>query len=220
MRLQFLFVFILISGGVFLLYGCGSHETVGVNANAVDSQLNKDLTTPTPEPEPTVSFDVLAKRLDLPKPEDFPVSKQDKFNGTPIPPKLLGKRANTYKTVITEGAKAGPNFAGHYTVVTWGAGLGNFSIAIVDARDGRVLFMPFDGVGHAGYGLNFEGRDEMNPAFRIDSKLLAFSGCPGKEYEGCTDWDKEGVYIYSFVNERFKLLKFVKRQDFEAALKP
>ncbi|CAN5453084.1 hypothetical protein BH10ACI2_BH10ACI2_14720 [soil metagenome] len=184
-----------------------------------DLPLNKDQAQPTPEKEPTVPFEVLASRLNLPKPDDFPVAKRDMFAGTPAAPKLVGKRSQTYKTVISEGAKAGPNFAGHYSVVTWGAGMGNFSIAIVDATDGRILFMPFDGVGHAGYGLNFEGRDEMNPAFRIDSKLLVFSGCPGKEYEGCTDWDKEGVYIYKFENERFKLLKFVKREDFEAALK-
>lgn len=220
MKQLFLSVTVLISCVALLLSCSGSQETNGSNTSAANLPSNTNLATPTPEPQPRVPFEILAQRLNLPKPEDFPVSKRDELNGTPIPPKPIGKRANTYKTVITEAAKAGPNFAGHYTVVTWGAGLGNFSIAIVDARDGRVLFMPFDGVGNAGYGLNFEGRDEMNPAFRIDSKLLVFSGCPGKEYGGCTDWNKEGVYIYSFVNERFKLLKFVKREDFEAALKP
>lgn len=187
------------------------------------SATNQSLVSPSPTPtlngEDIVSFDVLADRLKLPKPEDYPVSEREVFEGTPVSVKVVGKRVATYKTVISEGAKRGPNFAGHYTVVTWGAGMGNFSIAVVDARDGRVFFMPFDGVGHAGYGFNFETGAETNPAFRIDSKLIAFSGCPGKEYTGCTDWDKEGFYLYSFENERFTLRKFVKRLDFEAALK-
>jgi hypothetical protein len=48
--------------------------------------------------------------------------------------------------------------------------------------------------------------------------LIALSGCPGKEYAGCTDWDKEGIYLYSFENEQFILRKFVKHSDFEAVV--
>ena len=171
------------------------------------------------ETEEPVSFDLLADRLNLPRPEDFPVPEQDIFKGTPAPAKIIQQRARTYRSVISDGAAKGPNFAGHYTVVTWGAGMGSFSVAVVDARDGRVLFMPFESIGRAGYGLNFDGEDEMNPAFRVDSKLFAFSGCPGKEYDGCSDWDKLGFYVYKVENERFTLLRFVKQEEFENALK-
>ena len=213
---------------IYCVFVLGSACLISCNLRKQEDDVNlsainhpTDIVSPTamPEPKSIVSFEVLANRLKLPKPEDYPVAKLEKFNGSPAEAKIIGKRARTYRTVITEGAKVGPNFAGHYSVVTWGAGMGNFSIAIVDSKDGRVLFMPFDSVGHAGYGLNFDGRDEMNPAFRTDSKLIVFSGCPGKEYEGCTDWDKEGVYIYTFEKERFKLLRFIKRADFDAALK-
>jgi hypothetical protein len=219
MRPSWLIYYVFVLGSACLL-SCSLREPGdAVNLSATNQPTRSVSPTPAPEPETTVSLEVLARRLKLPKPEEYPTAKVERFTGTPAAAKITGKRAKIYRTVISEGAKAGPNFAGHYTVVTWGAGLGCFSIAIVDARDGRVLFMPFDGVGHARYGLNFDGRDEMNPAFRIDSKLIVFSGCPGKEYEGCTDWDKEGVYIYSFEKENFKLLRFVKRADFEAALK-
>src|SRR5437763_667802 len=40
------------------------------------------------------------------------------------------------------GASKGPNFAGHYTAVTWGWGTECQTLAIVDARTGRVYFAP------------------------------------------------------------------------------
>ena len=213
MRLIVIFVL-----GISFGFSCSAPRAPEAISGANHLLVNPGATPP-PEKEETVPFDVVAERLKLPKPADFPVPKREMFIGTPAAAKIVGKRAATYKTVISEGAKRGPNFAGHYTVVTWGAGMGNFSLAVVDARDGHIIFMPFDGVGHAGYGLNFETGEETNPAYRVDSKLIAFSGCPSKEYTGCTDWDKEGFYLYSFENERFKLRKFVKQSDFEAALK-
>jgi hypothetical protein len=43
-----------------------------------------------------------------------------------------------YRTKLREGAAAGPNFAGHYTVVLWGCGTGCQVVSIVDARTGRL----------------------------------------------------------------------------------
>jgi hypothetical protein len=43
-----------------------------------------------------------------------------------------------YRTRVREGAAAGPNFAGHYTVVLWGCGTGCRVVAVVDARTGRL----------------------------------------------------------------------------------
>jgi len=48
-----------------------------------------------------------------------------------------------FRTKLREGAKKGPNFAGHYTVITWGCGTDCRLVAIVDARTGRVYFAPF-----------------------------------------------------------------------------
>jgi len=40
----------------------------------------------------------------------------------PAPVKLLGRKARTFCTTLRREAKAGPNFAGHYTIATWGCG--------------------------------------------------------------------------------------------------
>jgi len=46
--------------------------------------------------------------------------------------------ARRFRTALSNGAKKGPNFAGHYTVVTIGCGSGCQSLAIVDAKTGAV----------------------------------------------------------------------------------
>ena len=144
----------------------------------------------------------------LPRSEDYPVPKGERFTGRPAPVALSSKRARMYRTVLREGAKGGPNFAGHYTIVTWGAGLATFSMAVVDARTGRVYFPPFEEVGASSHGLPVIDKGH-NPAWRIDSKLFAFAGMP--------DWDErkgEGLYLYTFDRGRFRLIRFV-RNDAE-----
>lgn len=173
---------------------------------------------PIPSPTPmnevikSISFDELGSKFNLPSPSDYPVSKRDTFTGTPIPPIIVSKRTLNYRSVIREGAEHGPNFAGHHTIVTWGAGLGSFSVVVVDARTGKISFAPFESVSLGGY---FQIDKQEPPWFRKDSKLFVFVGCPGKEYEGCTDWNKDGLYFYEFDNGKFKFLKFVKRDEFE-----
>lgn len=189
--------------------------------------LNSDLPTTSPSPtsssenvnEKKLDFDKFAEQQKLPRSEDYPVPKGEMFSGTPAKPILSEKRAQNYRTLLREGAERGPNFAGHYTFVAWGAGMGNFSFAVIDAKTGKIYFAPFESVSRASFGLSFDDEPEANPAFRIESKLFAFCGCPGKEYEGCSDWDKDGFYLYSFNNGRFKLVRFVKRERVEAAMK-
>ena len=81
------------------------------------------------------------------------------FQGKPAAVDLTtDKKAPRFRTVLREGAADGPNFADHYTVVTWGCGAGCQSHAIVDAVSGRVFMVPFT----TGNGL----------AFRRESRLL------------------------------------------------
>jgi hypothetical protein len=84
-------------------------------------------------------------------------------------------------------------------------------MVVVDAKTGKLFYPPFESVSLAAYGLPIEGADG-NPAYKLESRLFAFTGCPGKEYEGCPDWSKEGLYIYDFNNGRFKLVRFVKKE--------
>ena len=68
----------------------------------------------------------------------------DKFSGTPAPVDLRSHPdARRFRTVLREGSRAGPNFAGHYTIVTWGCGTNCQQLTIVDSRSGRVYFAPF-----------------------------------------------------------------------------
>ena len=72
--------------------------------------------------------------------------------------------ARRFRTVLRQGARSGPNFAGHLTVVTWGCGTSCITIALVDARTGRVYSSPVD----AGYGVEHH----------IDSRLLVVDHLP------------------------------------------
>jgi hypothetical protein len=98
-----------------------------------------------------------------PRPEDYHVLKSEMYKSTPTSVVLNSKRARLYRTVLREGTKKGPNFAGHFTIVTWGAGLGVFSVAVVDARTGKVYFPPFREIGNTGYGMPFVDKGD-NPA--------------------------------------------------------
>jgi hypothetical protein len=135
------------------------------------------------------------------------VSKSEIYKGRPAPVVLNSKRARMYRTVLRRGARKGPNFAGRYTIVTWGAGLGTFSMAVVDAKTGRVYFPPFEEVGSSDYGLPYVDTGN-NPAWRIDSKLFAFVGVPdGKDNRG------EGMYLYTFAGGRFRLVYFIRNDE-------
>ena len=130
-----------------------------------------------------------------PSSDDYPVGNNEIYRGKPAAVILALRRARRYRTTLREAAKKGPNFAGHYTMVTWGSGLGTYSLAVVDAKSGKVYFPPFREVGNTSYGFT----KEINPAWRVDSKLFAVMG--RLEWEG-----EDGVYLYAFIHNRFRLV--------------
>jgi hypothetical protein len=116
-----------------------------------------------------------------PAQQDFPFSKYpvtSTYHGAPAPPRLSTPDERRFRTLITEGAKKGPNFAGHYTVVTWGCGAACASFAIVDAITGGVFTPPF--------GVSFESADgqfykESGLYYQLDSSLFVIQGAPGEK---------------------------------------
>lgn len=48
--------------------------------------------------------------------------------------------AKLFQTTITEQSSEGPNFAGHYTVATWGCGTDCQGFAIIDAITGDIVW--------------------------------------------------------------------------------
>jgi hypothetical protein len=101
--------------------------------------------------------------------------------------------ARRFITRVREGAKRGPNFAGHFTIVEWGCGTECQSFLIVDAKTGSIYSSP----GLAALGL----------AFRINSRLLivnppeAIKKVYGTAVPGWLSTD-----YYVFEDNQFKLV--------------
>ncbi len=91
----------------------------------------------------------------------------------PAPAKIVGAQ-RWFRTRLREGAERGPNFAGHYTLATWGCGAGCVSWAVIDAVTGRV----FD-TSNMATTQNFNVADELaqhTVQYRLDSRLLVVIG--------------------------------------------
>jgi len=65
------------------------------------------------------------------------------FKGKPAAPKLIRARDKLFRTRILEGAAAGPNFAGGFTIAEWGCGSACVSVAVANAATGDVYAGPF-----------------------------------------------------------------------------
>lgn len=138
-----------------------------------------------------------------PDPAAYPATVA--FHGKPAEPVLNSRQARRFRTVIREGAKDGPNFAGHYTVVSWGCGLGSFSFAVVDAISGRVYLPPLACLTLAGgYHAPLPGFAEAdNPGYRLDSRLIVVSGIEDRPELGPED---RQTIVYVFERGRFRKL--------------
>ena len=125
-----------------------------------------------------------------PRFEDFRVATI--YKGAPAPVDLRSNPyAATFRTRLREGARKGPNFAGHYTVVAWGCGSNCESNMIVDARTGKV---------YSGFG------DERGAEFRLNSSLVIADpgGNPDARAYDDDPTDKLPVHYYSWSDHRLK----------------
>jgi hypothetical protein len=136
-----------------------------------------------------------------PKFEDYSVSEN--FSGQPAAAKIFGRDARMYRTRITEGAKSGPNFAGHYTIVKWGCGSDCLGFAIVNAKTGAVYFS--EGFWAV---LRVAFQTEEHFEFKRDSQLLIISGSriPSSGRKGWSTNDAAKFY-YRWTGKRLVLIK-------------
>ena len=79
----------------------------------------------------------------LPEFSDFSVSDESIFTGTPAPAILSSEIDKSFKTRVKDAAKAEVNFAGHYTLSSWGCGSGCEQVVVVDAETGKTVWLPF-----------------------------------------------------------------------------
>jgi len=93
----------------------------------------------------------------LPRFENHRVTKT--FSGKRAPVNLRDHpQAQLFRTRLKLSAEKGSNFAGHYTVGTWGCGSDCRMVAVIDAINGHVYFAPF--------------QVSTGASFRIDSNLF------------------------------------------------
>jgi hypothetical protein len=73
----------------------------------------------------------------LPRFEEYLATAR--FHGSPAPVRIHSATyGRMFRTRLRKGALAGPNFAGAFTLVTWGCGTSCQITAVIDARTGRL----------------------------------------------------------------------------------
>jgi hypothetical protein len=116
---------------------------------------------------------------------DYPARRI--FTGKPALP-ILSKGQRMFRTMIRQGANKPVEFAGHYTVPSWGCGTGCIGYAIVDSLTGRV-YGP-SGVSELPYSWEkeHEGQVPERMEFHPKSRLIKINGCPGERDCGFYDY--------------------------------
>ena len=90
---------------------------------------------------------------------------KDRFRGKPRRPNFQGVFVpRVYKRAIIRAARRGPNFAGAYTVATFGCGTGCQAVLVISAKTGRIYKAP----EAATHGVTF----------RRNSRFLVFNADP------------------------------------------
>jgi hypothetical protein len=128
---------------------------------------------------------------------EVPVSKLK-----PAPPDVRSGVAHTYRTVIRDAARLGPDFAGHYTLIEIGCGAATSCVAIANAKTGQVYFPP--NLGSATSLLRDTGKFNLRRLnYRINSKLFIVAGEPNE------DQKRAGMSYYLWNSNKLKLVRFV-----------
>lgn len=150
--------------------------------------------------------DCLIRLTDVPAPHRFEqfAARVDQSR-PPVAPVLSTAQARRVRTVLRAGAAAGPNFAGHFTVIAWGCGASCTEAAILDGRTGRVYFpdaLRFISAVHVA-GPPDAGYNSLR--FQQDSRLLVVLGAPRE------DEAHDGIAEFEWTGRALRLLQFVPR---------
>ena len=110
------------------------------------------------------------------------------YKGKPAKP-VLSKDQQAYRSRIREGAKAGVQFAGHYSVPRFGCGSGCTIFYVVDSIKGRV----YQGLAVSDLPsawMQQNHRDNIEQIeFHPNSRLLKINGCPSETDCGFYDYE-------------------------------
>jgi len=126
----------------------------------------------------------------------------DVSRSKPVPPDVSEGVAHTYRTVIREGAKLGPNFAGHYTIIEIGCGAATSCVAIADAITGHV-YLPSNLRSATALLWDTGQFDLKRLTYRPDSRLLIVAGEPNENE------NRAGLSYYRWNGSQLILMRFV-----------
>jgi hypothetical protein len=127
--------------------------------------------------------------------EDFAVPRESVTN--PAIPRIEGRQARLYRSQIKRAARKPPDFAGHLRIARWGCGTCCQQFAVVNLRNGRVVFPGFS--VSCGGDLRDPVQREAGLYYRADSALLVVSGVRNEE--------EAGVWYFRWTGEHLQLVK-------------
>ncbi len=133
---------------------------------------------------------------------DYPAAQD--FHGTPVAPDLSTPEARRFRTVLRSQAAQGPNCAGHFTLALWGCGSVCVTGAIIDARSGKVFFLPFavsDAVNVVADPDPYLGLQSIS--CQLDSELVVANGALNN------DPKEVGMYFYRWHGGKLSLIHSV-----------
>jgi hypothetical protein len=111
-----------------------------------------------------------------PRFEEFPVT--EKWQPPAAPVQLTTRSERMFKTNLTKASKQPPEFAGHFSIASWGCGSVCMASAFVDLKTGEVIPPPSPAPRKTGWDrwmmctAAFEG---SGFEVRIDSRLVKFT---------------------------------------------
>lgn len=126
----------------------------------------------------------------------------DRHKIIPAPPNVKSGRSYMYRTMIKEGARLGPNFAGQYTIIRIGCGAATTCVAIVDAKSGKVYF-PSQVVSVEALLVDTGSMDVRTLNYRRDSSLLVVVGSPNENRK------RAGISYYEWKSGILSLVRFI-----------
>jgi len=119
------------------------------------------------------------------------------FDGRPAPVDFRSHpKARRFRTALKAAAEHGPNFAGHYTILTWGCGTACQELAIIDAENGHVDFP--SNLKRDAYDAVKDGTEPF--VYRKDSRLLVVAGSPN-------DRERVGLHYYVWTGSELRKIQ-------------
>ena len=147
----------------------------------------------------------LAQQKRAPRFADYPVREIYKGRRARV---VLTKDDWSFRTRLREAARGRPNFAGRYILTAWGCGAGCQLGAVIDAKTGRVYWLPHEAT------FDYDTDDYEPIKFRRDSRLLIIFGA--RDFENDADIDRDfGTHYYVFERGRFKQVYFIHKLPHE-----